>query len=202
MRARRSFPSGRPRFLSRIGPSPGVIVAALALVFALAGVAVGAKTTDRDEVTVVTTTGSASAHGPVEHEPGDVSETEIQLTPIDSYTQRAGESVLLNGTIDVQNISPYEQAPCDVFVRVFSGESGGDEGRAGLIMAYLFERGEVGDAADSEGLPAPAVDTTRTLKAEVMVDPFDEHQGGDFGDCDPSDTYNVSVRVSIVTLRN
>ncbi len=197
MRAHRSFPSARPTFLSRIGPSPGVIVAALALVFALAGVAVGAKSTDRDEVTVVTATGGpVSTTGPDEGH--DHTEVALPLS-IGSFTQRAGESVLLNATADVQRTSPTN--PCDVEVVVFTGDQLVPVG-AGLHMQDLSERGDEGDGTASEGLPAPASDTVQPLTALVRVFAFEEGQGGEFGFCEETDTFSVSVRVSIVTLRN
>ncbi len=195
MRARRSVSSARPTLRSRLAPSPAVIVAALTLVFALAGVAVGAKTTDRDEVTVVTATGGpVSTTGP--EEGSNHIQAAIPLS-IESFTQRAGESVLLNATADVERTSPTN--PCDVEVVVFTSD---EPQGAGLHMRDLSERGDHGDATASEGLPAPASDTVRTLEALVAVAPFEEGQGGEFGFCDESDTFSASVRVSIVTLRN
>jgi hypothetical protein len=189
MRASRFLTSIRRRF----APSPGVIVAALALVFALAGVAVGAKTVDRDEVTVVTATGGpVSTTGP---EDSNFTEVAIPLS-IESFTQRAGESVLLNATADIQRTSATN--PCDVEVVVTAGDGQG----AGLHMQNLSERGDEGDATASEGLPAPASDTVQPLDAFVRVIAFEEGQGGEFGFCEESDTFLASVRVSIVTLRN
>ncbi len=195
MRTRRSFPSARPRFLSRVISRPGVIVAALALVFALAGVAVGADKINRDEVTVVTATG-----GPVSTTGPEEGSNHIQVAiplSIESFTQRAGESVLLNASADVQRTSPVN--PCDVEVVVFTSD---EPQGAGLHMQDLSERGDHGDSTASEGLPAPASDTVRTLEALVAVAPFEEGQGGEFGFCDESDTFSASVRVSIVTFRN
>jgi hypothetical protein len=205
MRARRSVSPARPTLRSRLAPSPAVIVAALALVFALTGAAVAGNKINKDEVTVVTATGSdEKVVGPHKEGPG-FSEEEIPLS-IDSYTHRAGESVLLNATARIEQTSlPNVGGPeCDVRVVVHMSdpghEGGGDTG-AGLEMLWLTERGDPGDATDSEGLPAPATDTERSLTALVSVAPYDGPDAIEDA-CDETDEFTVSVRVSIVTLRN
>lgn len=188
----------RSKILAHIrAPSPGVVIAALALVFAMTGAAVAGDKLNKDEVTVVTTTG-----GPV-----DVvavgTEVAIPLTN-PSFTQKAGEAVLLSATILVTYDPPPGDpafAPCDLFVIVSdSATSSYYVSDVGLHMTRLAERGDHGDLNDSGAIPAPTSDTLRTLTVTAEKHPNPDHL------CDSADNiaqvHEVSVRVSIVTYRN
>lgn len=171
-------------------PSPAIFVAALALVAAMTGAAVAGdkSNADKDEVTVVTTTG-----GPVDVIDPDIP-VEITLTD-PSFTQTAGEAVLLTATIEVSYPDREEFSHgCDVFVDLFDPTT---DGTVGFTMVRLWERGAFGDTTGTTGVSAPTSDTLRTLTVLARIG------GSEGSSCAfTGDVYTVSVRVSIVTYRN
>jgi len=173
----------------RLVPTPATVLSAIALLFAMAGGAVAADRINRDEVTVVTTTG-----GPV-----DVIQTDDPVAvPLvsPSFTQKAGEAVMVTAQILVSYPGRVDGSHgCDVFVDLFDSSNSGE---AGFEMRRLWERGAFGDPTGTTGLPAPASDTIRTLTAEARL-----VTGGFSCAGNPDEwVYRVSVRVSIVTYRN
>lgn len=209
MRERR-FTQRSPAKLRRFVPSPATILSAIALLFAMAGGAVAADKINKDEVTVVTTTGAISTTGPTNGD-GDA----IPLTD-DTFTQKAGEVLLVSAELTGTGVAG-ETATCDLEIIVAGGEGNGNpDNLVGLFMRQLARRGDPGDRAGSQALPAPATDRDITLSAFAQEQiPPDENGSPqeDTGQCDGgeniggdtdtfTDTFTVSLRVSITTLRN
>lgn len=182
------------------GPSPATVLAVLALVFAMTGgaVAAGQKIPKDDEVTVVTLTG-----GPVDTtEPND--DVPIPLTESSdtfTFTQRAGEAVELIATFAVSEEATF----CNMVAFVYGAD-------LPLLARPQFdfksEAGDFGEGSAVGGLAAPLEDREVTLHAiarelnggygEGETEGCDEPAGGP----DDSDTWTVSLTLSIVTLRN
>lgn len=195
------FRFARPnrKTLRRFIPTPATIVSVIALLFAMTGGAIAADKLNKDEVTVVTVTG-----GPIDViTPGEA--VAIPLT-VPTFTQKAGEPVLLSATILVTYTPSPESgdpafSPCDLFVDVFdSATSSYYVSDVGLKMRRLGERGDYGDLNDSGAIPAPTSDTLRTLTVLAEKRPNPD------APCDTAEAqaqvHTVSVRVSIVTYRN
>lgn len=159
-------------------PSAVTAVLFAALVAAVGGLA--AVATNKDEVTLRAVSG-----GPVQTgAPGE--DVEISLTNA-SFTQRAGEAVLLIADADT---SANRVSSCTVHVVVHTTDADG-----ALFVEDVADKGEIGDDTEHELLPAPATNTPRTLEAFAEEDP-------DSCDVDGEDTWTASVNVSVVTLRN
>lgn len=176
-------------------PSSATVIAFVALVFAMAGGAVAKDKIDKDEVTVVTTTGGpVQSVNPSEEPP----EAEIPLSN-PTFTQKAGEAALVSAEADISGV-PQETANCDLFV-VVSDRAGS---LIGLFMEQLARRGDPGTLGGSRAVAAPATDREITLSAFAQEAIPPDDQGNpvpDEGQCD-AETFTVSVRVSITTLRN
>lgn len=183
----------RSRFLSHIrGPSPAAVLAMLALVFAVTGGAVAANKIDKDEVTTVTLTG-----GPVDTTEPNADVT-IPLTDESdefTFTQKAGEAVEVIATFDVDS----SQA---TFCNLTAFAYGVDLPlQARPQFDFKSEAGELGEGSAIGGLAAPAADREVTIRAIAReTDGCDQDVGE--GEEDLSDTWTVSVTVSVVTLRN
>lgn len=175
----------RSRLLRQLR-SPSTILAIFALLFAMAGGAVAKDKIDKDEVTVVTTTGEVTTTAPGLYT--------IPLTD-PTFTQKAGEVALISAEVEME---PENFSDCDVRV-VVAGIA-----PLGLEMPMLTSRGDVGDPGASQALAAPEADREITLTAEASVEEFEE-AGPPDGQCkdggDPV-SFTVSLRVSISTLRN
>jgi hypothetical protein len=166
----------------------------------MAGGAVAADKFNKDEVTVVTLTG-----GPVQTGAAD-QEVTIPLNGASTYsfTQHAGEALQLITRVDAdKGTSSFCEISTYVFDTVGSS-SNNNGGTMGTRVDNATDRGGPGfGLADISGLPAPASDTTVTLRA------FTQENGPN---CDNpnipttgtgnDDSWTVSVRVSVVTLRN
>jgi hypothetical protein len=176
------------QILHRLQPRPATAVAVVALIFATTSVAIAkpdGAAVDKDEVSVASATGGLTTTTVGEEET-------IPLTGDFTFTQRVGEAVLLTATAEITRSAT---ADCDLHVVVTSGRPE----EVGLEMVDLWERGFHGGQSDSESLPAPAVDTVRTLRSFAQV-----LSAGEVG-CDAAgdgETFTVSLRVSIVTFRN
>lgn len=180
-------------------PSPAPVLAVLALaVVAMAGSAVAADKIDKDEVTVVTLTG-----GPVETtEPNAI--VTIPLTDDSdefTFTQKAGEAVQLIATFDVFTEATF----CNMFVFVYADDL---PLQARPQFDFKSEAGELGEGSAMGGLAAPMEDQEVTLHA-IARELGDGYGTDGMKGCDQevegvsdSDTWTVSLTLSIVTLRN
>jgi hypothetical protein len=180
-------------YLPNLRPTPAAVVAITALVFAASGVAHGAPKPDRGEITLVTLSGSTSTTSPAAYEIGDPILLNGQATF--AFTQAAGEAVQLIASVDaVADPATF----CDVTTIVY-GESGGVLLPLGARVDYFSERGERGLGSDVGGIAAPATDRPITLKAIAFEsNSCDGGQDGDLGE----DTWDLTLRVSVVTLRD
>lgn len=180
--------------LANLRPSPALIVAVIALVFATSGVAHGAPRPNRGEVTLVTLSGSTSTTSPDAYPTGDP----ILLNGDSTYTftQAAGEAVQLILSVDV--VATTTATFCDVTTIVY-GESGGDSLPLGARVDYYSEKGERGEGSNVGGIAAPATDRPITLKAIAF-----ENQSCDtvVEGVDDQDTWDLTLTVSVVTLRD
>lgn len=193
MNARRFLRLRRSKFLSHIrGPSPATVLAILALVFAMTGGAVAAGKINKDEVTIVTLTG-----GPVDTTEPNADVT-IPLTDDSdelTFTQQAGEAIELIATFDADS---SQATFCNMTAFVYGVDL---PLQARPQFDFKSEAGELGEGSAVGGLPAPETDREVTLRAITReTDGCDEDVGE--GETDLSDTWTVSVIVSIVTLRN
>lgn len=180
------------KLLANLHPSPALIVAIFALVFATSGVAYGAPR-GGGEVTLVTLSGSTSTTSPEAYETGDPILLNGQATY--TFTQAAGEAVqLIASVIAVANPATF----CDVTTIVY-GQSGGVLLPLGARVDYFSNRGERGLGSDVGGIAAPATDRTITLRAIAF-----EGQGCDtvVEGVDDEDTWDLTLTVSVVTLRD
>lgn len=191
----------RAQPFSHLRPTPATVIALLALVFATTGVAAAkpADKVDKDEVTLVTLTG-----GPVDT---TVPNEEVPITlngeSTFSFTQKAGEAVQL--IAEAALVETAGVGECGVDVIVYDSLNVDPEGRTwGTRSSAFRERGDFGEGTtDIDGLPAPASDRTVTLTAFAReTDGCDETSLCETeGDCE-EDTWSVSLRVTIVTIRN
>jgi hypothetical protein len=188
----------RAKLLSHLLPTPTTTMALVALVFATIVAPVGAKPAieqpDKDEVTLVTLTG-----GPVDTTtPGADVEIELNGEPAFTFIQKAGEAVELILTPSTSGNANF----CNVTTIIYA-----DDKPLGARVDEFSNKGEVGEGSDIGGLAAPASDTTITLKAltresgESCDQDVYNDEGTEIIDSGP-DTWTVSVRVTIVTLRN
>ncbi len=193
MTARRFLPLRSSKILSYIrGPSPATVLAILALVFAVTGGAVAAGKINKDEVTVVTLRG-----GPVDTTESNVDVT-IPLTEGSdefTFTQKAGEAVELVATFDPDS---SQATFCNMTAFVYGVDL---PLQARPQFDFKSEAGELGEGSAVGGLAAPTADREVTLRAIAREnDGCDEDVGE--GEQDLSDTWSVSVVVSVVTLQN
>lgn len=182
----------RASLVSNRRPTPALIVAIVALGFAASGGAQAAPNANRGEVTVVTLSGSASTTSPSAYSTGDI----ILLNGASTFTftQAAGEAVELIASVDAGG----DVTLCDVTTIVY-GESGGAGLPLGARVDISSDKGERGEGSDVGGIAAPGADRTIVLKAIAWEgSSCDGGEGGDAG----SDTWNIALRVSVVTLRN
>ena len=175
--------------------SPASLTAAaiVTLVMAVGGFAAIAKKQDKDEVTMRTITG-----GPTQTT-DPFEEVAIPLANA-TFVQRAGEAMIVMVRADFTP-SPDTHF-CDVAVFVSDAN---DAGAVGIFFEESAEKGDIGQATGSELMAAPAVDTTHTLQAVVVEDPADEPRcdGPDEDDqVVREDTWTVSLRVTVASLRN
>jgi hypothetical protein len=179
--------------LAKLRPSPALIVAIVALVFATTGVADGAPRPNHGEVTLVTLSGSTSTTSPAAYVTGDPILLNGQATYM--FTQAAGEAVQLIATVDaVADPATF----CDVTTIVY-GESGGVLLPLGARVDYFSEKGERGEGSNVGGIAAPATDRAITLKAIAF-----ESNSCDTAveEVDDEDTWHLTLTVSVVTLRD
>jgi hypothetical protein len=174
-------------------PSPATVLAVVALVFAVTGGAVAADKMNKDEVTVVNLTG-----GPVDttapHE--DVTIPLTDESDEFTFTQKAGEAVELIATFDTDS---SQATFCGMTAFVYGVDL---PLQARPVFDFKSEAGELGEGSAIGGLAAPTEDREVTLRAiaRETEDGCDEDVGE--GETNLSDTWTVSVAVSIVTLRN
>jgi hypothetical protein len=184
----------RPDLFSRLRATSVTAIALVALVLASTGAAVGKPATEPpggNEVTLVTLTG-----GPVSTTtPGAQVPIPLNGESTFVFTQKAGEAIEL---ILTANPSGDTATFCDMAAIVY-----GDGIPLGARVDLFSNKGEVGLGSAIGGLPAPATDTIVTLKAITMESSefCDGEVPGEPGPAD-TDTWTVSVRVTIVTLRN
>ena len=180
---------------ANLRPSPALIVAIIALVFATSGVAHGAPRSSRSgEVTLVTLTGSVSTTSPAAYETGDTILLDGQATY--NFTQAAGEALQLIASVD--DVSETPATFCDVTTIVY-GESGGVLLPLGARVDYFSEKGERGEGSNVGGLAAPATDRSITLKAIAFEgNTCDTAVEG----VDDEDTWDLTLTVSVVMLRD
>jgi hypothetical protein len=190
------------RRVRRIAPSPSAAIAVVALVLAMGGLSIAAPPEDKksDEVVLTTATG-----GPVNStDPGE--RVPIPLSNA-TFTQRAGEAVLIAATATLVPDANTSFCGAEVNVSV-APTSGSDPGTSevGLFMEEHTNKGDFGLRSDSEALPAPATDVTRTLVAYVVES--SEPQGepecdnpDPEGELGPEDTWGGSVRITVVRMR-
>ncbi|HEX2031789.1 MAG TPA: hypothetical protein VHL78_10360 [Actinomycetota bacterium] len=181
------------RFLSHLRtPSPSTVIAILALVLALSGGAIAKDKLNKDEVTHLTITG-----GPVTSVDPDDGAAEIPLST-ETYTQKAGEVLLVSAFADITGV-PQGEATCDLSV-VLEGQSPDPGWNFGIYdMFQLARRGDGGDRIGDTVLPAPETDQLITLTARAHEEDFGELS--EEGDC-TDDTFTVSLRATLTTLRN
>ena len=186
--------------ISRLQLSPATLVAILVLVFATSGVALGAGRVDKSEVNLVTFAGSADTTGP------HVQET-ILLNgqPSYTFTQLAGEAVQLIASVDA---IPNPATFCGVTTIVYGTTTdGADDGSEpdllplGTRVDLHSNKGELGEGSDVGGIAAPAADRSVTLQAITretdMCDADPPHE-----EVDADDTWNVSLSLTLLILRN
>lgn len=151
-----------------------------------------------DEVISTTATGSAesSAAGPVE----------IPLST-DTFTQQAGEALLISATADFQFNGNAETTGCFAGVDVLEATDPADP--AGSSLFELGEHLQAGPPrhTGSAAFPAPETDTTQTLTAVLTQRNSDDEQQGECVDLttDPptpvDDNWTVSLVVTATRLR-
>jgi hypothetical protein len=122
--------------------------------------------------------------------------------PTYTFTQRAGEAVIVSAVADMQPIGDTNF--CQVDVRVIDATEG-HPGDLGLYMTAHTNKGDPGESGDSTVLVAPASNRTRTVRAFSYLPDYEN--GCDMemeGEDDPpyDDAWSVSVRVSVITLRS
>lgn len=193
MTARRFLPLKRSKFWSHIrGPSPATVLAILALVFAVTGGAVAGNKIDRDEVSVVTLTGGpVDTTEPNEDVPIPLTEGSDEFT----FTQKAGEAVEIIATFDVDS---SQATFCNLTAFVYGIDL---PLQARPQFDFKSEAGELGEGSAVGGLAAPAADREVTLRAIARENDGCDEDAGE-GETEFSDTWSVSVAVSVVTLRN
>lgn len=171
-------------------PSSATVIAFLALVFAIGGYAVAVPPQDKKEEVVLTTVTS----GPFETEAG-----ESDPVALPSFTQRAGEAVLIAVTADRDYLG-QETDVCGVTVELFAS-SGSELAIVSGIEAHTQKGPDPSTAATA--LPAPATDTVRTLEAQVRENGANEEFDGCTDQAgEPVDAHwTVSLTVTITRLR-
>lgn len=179
-------------------PSKATLIAMIALAFALAGTASAApKDNPREEVLLQTASGPPSTsidnRSDVE---GEFSYEEVPIPLTNgSFTQLAGEAVVIAARMIAEPVS----GTCDLRVHVTDAN---DLTGVGMLMRSFHERGEVGQDADVEALPAPSVDTLRVLVAAANVGLEDKPGCQMDVNGDPAWTeWTVSLSVTVVRLR-
>jgi hypothetical protein len=174
------------------GPSPATVLAILALVFAVTGGAVAADKINKNEVTVVTLTG-----GPVDTtEPNE--DVAIPLTDESdefTFTQKAGEAVELIATFERDD---SQATFCNMTAFVYGVDL---PLQARPVFDFKSEAGELGEGSAVGGLAAPTEDREVTLRAIAREGEGCDEDVGE-GETNLSDTWTVSVAVSVVSLRN
>lgn len=174
-------------------PTPALIVAIIVLLLATSGIAQGAPNPSRGEITLMTLSGSVTTTSPAVYPTGDT--VQLNGQPTYAFTQAAGEAIQLIASVDIVSA---EATLCDVTL-VVHGLSGGSPLPLGARVDYSSEKGERGEGSGVGGLAAPTSDRTVTLRAEAWESGTCD--GGDGGDAGP-DTWQLALRVSVVTLRD
>jgi len=195
-------------FMRRIhAPSPAIVIAIIALVFAMAGGAIAATGTGKGPVSLVTATGgpvtvtAESAARVTDEEPFGHT---IPLSGTTTFMQKAGQALLFATELSATN-TDYS-ATCDLYVLVSVSTGGSGSGSGfGLDTRVLAERGGSKDSLDSVALAAPAADRVITLSwarawAYRELEDGTTHDCADENDNFTSDTWTLSLRVSVITM--
>src|SRR5437588_4335698 len=129
----------------------------------MAGGAFAAGAINKGPVAVVTTTGGPTVVTGATADPFSGGQDIPLASP--TFTQKAGQVVLVAGELNVTAGTPQNEQNCDLEVTVDSTSSGDQTPSVGLTLVRLAQRGDPGDRLDSEAMPAPASDRVITLAA-------------------------------------
>lgn len=178
-------------------PSRATVIAMLALAFAVSGTASAApKANPNDEVLLQTASGGPTTVSNAGENPWEFLYDPVPIPLTDgSFTQLAGEAVIIAARMERTHVS----GGCDLRVHVTDQN---DNPGVGMLMRSFVERGEVGQVADVEALPAPAVDTPRVLVAAANIGLEDKPgcQYDEFGDPVPTE-WTVALSVTVIRVR-
>lgn len=180
--------------LRRLIPSPATVVSVIALLFAMTGGAIAASNVNKDEVTITTSSQTVTIYGPDMSDPDYPNNFTLVPMQFPSVTQKAGEAVQL--IAKMSHIGPDqedENAPCEQRVELYTEAFGAAE------MRDYFQRGP-SPLTFVVGIPASNVDQNHgpiTMMASAV--------GGATGPlfaCDSTDSFQVTVTLSVVRFRN
>ena len=173
-------------------PSRATVIAMLALALAVSGTASAApKANPSDEVLLQTASGGPITISNAGATEGEFSYEEVPIPLINgSFTQLAGEAVVIAARMQPTHVS----GTCDLRVHVTDQN---DNPGVGMLMRSFWERGEVGQVADVEALPAPSVDTPRVLVAAGNIG-LEDKPGCQTGGVT---AWTVTLSVTVMRLR-
>jgi hypothetical protein len=181
-------------------PSPALVVAVVALLFAAGGYASAGEKRNKDEVGVAVSTGGPVATG----DPGVP--VPIALSN-GSFIQHAGEAMVIVARADLMPDENTFFCGVDLIIHLAPDSEGVSDLR--LRLTAHSNKGEFGEQTDSGALAAPLVDTERTFVAFLIED--DQDNDPDTQGCDdPSppegppgeDTWAATVTINVIALRD